>query len=105
MLVRVLNMTDRLLLLEENFDQFVMRVDGWRLSQWLDLLNVIELIVVASAIGFVLGYMCAVRIERARVKVIPVDIPKSTSSIGTQSKKAFEQIDWSTITMYLQEKA
>ena len=74
-------------------DQIAMRVDDWRWSMLsrLDLWNVIELLVVTLSMGFALGYMCAVKFERARMKSIPVGtkvVKQSTSAIGTQSKGA-----------------
>ena len=87
--VLVLLMADRVILLKENFDQIAMRVDGWSMLSWLGLWNVIELLVVTLSIGFVIGYMCAVKLERARVKAIPAGaqiVKKSTSTVGTQSK-------------------
>ena len=51
------------------------------------LWDVIELIVVTLAVGFVLGYMCAVRYDKARMKDIPADaemVVQSTSADGIQ---------------------
>ena len=76
-------MADRIILIKENLDQFAVRVDGWNL--W----NVIELLVVALSIGFVFGYMFAIKFGRARTRIIvPAGlqiVEKDSSSVGTQS--------------------
>ena len=86
-------MTNRAVMLNEVGDKIAMRVDSWRwgMLSWSDLWNVIELLVVTLSMGFALGYMCAVKFERARMKPIPVGtkiVKQSTSTVGTQSKGA-----------------
>ena len=77
-------------------------IDDWRwnMLSGLGLWNVIELLVVILSMGFALGYMCAVKFERARMKSIPVGpkvVPgspppwtdrQSSSGSGTQAKGA-----------------
>ena len=82
-------MADQMILLKENFVVVAMSFVGWSMLSWLGLWNVVELFVVTLSIGFVLGYVCAGKVERARRKVIPVGTQigkKSTSTVGTQSK-------------------
>ena len=70
-------------------NQIAMGIDGWNWG--MDLWNVIEMLIVTLSMGFVLGYTCAIKSERARVKAIPVDtkvVEKSTSTIETRSKGA-----------------
>ena len=68
---------------DEFFDQIAVPVDGWSMISWLGLWNVIELVVASLMIGFVLGYLCAVKFESSRAKDAKA---KSTCTIGTQSK-------------------
>ena len=85
--MRVLGMADnQVLLSEENLDQIALRMNHY-VPTGVDLVNVIELIVVAVAVGFVLGYACASRIERARMQWRASIITRSTCTVGTQSKR------------------
>ena len=56
-------------------DQIAMRVDDWRWSMLsrLDLWNV-RLFVGTLSMGFALGYMCAVKFEKARMKQKPIPV-------------------------------
>ena len=77
-------------------EQIAIRVDSghWNMLSWLDLWDVIELLVVTLSVGFALGYMCAVRFERVRTKNIPGDaemVVQSTSVAGTKSKRALRR--------------
>ena len=82
------NMANRVLVLKENFDQIAWRIDD--LSTSWGYWNLFELLVVTLSIGFVLGYMCAVKFGRAREKpIISGDVSGTQFvvkiSVGTQS--------------------
>ena len=68
-----------------------MRMEDWHLLSWLDFLKVIELVIVILSMGFVIGYVCAIKVERVRIKNLPADgdiaEEEETSETGTQSKE------------------
>ena len=54
------------------------------LGRW----KVIEFTIVVLMIGFAFGYLCATKVERARIKSLPeeeIPVEKITSTVGTQS--------------------
>ena len=55
-------------LMTEIGDDIAVEVVAWRWSMlaWLDFWNVIELFVVALAMGCALGYMCAVKVKKEK---------------------------------------
>ena len=72
-------------------DQIVIRaVDNWQWLPKIDLWNVIELLLIVFAMGFVIGYMCAVKSERARSAGAGNAKP-NTNAVGTQSRRALRR--------------
>ena len=65
-------------LMTEIGDDIAVEVVAWRWSMlsWLDFWNVIELFMVILSMGIALGYLCAVRVERARVVHVPAPVPE-----------------------------
>ena len=55
-------------------DDIVVEVVAWRWSMlsWLDLWNVIELLIVVLSMGVALGWLCATKVKKAReIPVVP----------------------------------
>ena len=96
-------MADHAIVLTENVDQIV-----WWIEDWSTLWSLFEVLVVTLLLGFVLGYMCAVKFGKARGKR-SCNPQWHTDRIEKFRRHAIkwaaEQDDWSTVNVYVQKKA